>query len=135
MKQKDVFLESEGDAWYERNARALQARELPGSDPVLAQIIDLTPRPAAGTRILEIGCGDGTRLAWLREKLGFVCAGIDPSAAAVDVARSRGIDARIAIADALPFAERMFEIVVFGFCLYLCDREDLFRIAPRRTEC
>jgi len=23
----------------------------------------------------------------------------------------------------------MFDIVVFGFCLYLCDREDLFRIA------
>ena len=32
-------------------------------------------------------------------------------------------------AEALPFADASFDIVVFGFCLYLCDREDLFRVA------
>ena len=32
-------------------------------------------------------------------------------------------------ADILPFDDQRFDIVIFGFCLYLCDREDLFRIA------
>ena len=32
-------------------------------------------------------------------------------------------------ADVLPFDNESFDIVIFGFCLYLCDREDLFRIA------
>lgn len=32
-------------------------------------------------------------------------------------------------AEQLPYADQSFEIVIFGFCLYLCDREDLFRIA------
>ena len=29
----------------------------------------------------------------------------------------------------LPFDDKSFDTFVFGFCLYLCDREDLFRIA------
>ena len=29
----------------------------------------------------------------------------------------------------MPFGSDSFDIVIFGFCLYLCDREDLFRIA------
>ena len=32
-------------------------------------------------------------------------------------------------ADRLPYRDGLFDVVVFGFCLYLCDREDLFRIA------
>src|SRR5207253_396680 len=32
-------------------------------------------------------------------------------------------------AEQLPFDDKKFDIVIFGFCLYLCDREDLFRIA------
>jgi SAM-dependent methyltransferase len=32
-------------------------------------------------------------------------------------------------ADILPFKDHYFDIIIFGFCLYLCDREDLFRIA------
>ena len=28
----------------------------------------------------------------------------------------------------MPFESGFFDVVVFGFCLYLCDREDLFRI-------
>ena len=32
-------------------------------------------------------------------------------------------------ADKLPFEDQSVDILVYGFCLYLCDREDMFNIA------
>ena len=128
MKQKDIFLESEGNAWFKRNASALDSRKLPESDSLLVEILNL-PLPPKGTKVLEIGCGDGTRLNWLRENRGFDCYGVEPSAQAVAVAKGRGIAAHQGTAERLPFDDKTFDIIVFGFCLYLCDREDLFRIA------
>ena len=32
-------------------------------------------------------------------------------------------------AEALPYPDQHFDVVIFGFCLYLCDRSDLFRVA------
>lgn len=128
MKQKDIFLESEGNAWFKRNTNAVGLRKLPESDSLLAEILRL-PLPKKGTKILEIGCGDGTRLSWLRENCGFDCHGVEPSVQAVEMARGKGIEAHQGTADHLPFEDKTFDVVMFGFCLYLCDREDLFRIA------
>ena len=128
MKQKNIFLESEGNAWFERNAKLIASRKLPESDSLLAEILNL-PTLEKGTKILEIGCGEGGRLSWLRENCGFDCYGVEPSAQAVEVAKGRGIAAQQGTADHLPFDDNTFDVLTFGFCLYLCDREDLFRIA------
>jgi len=64
-----------------------------------------------------------------KENRGFDCYGVDPSSEAVKFAKQRGLDARQGTAESLPFDDSAFDIVVFGFCLYLCDRDDLFRIA------
>ena len=32
-------------------------------------------------------------------------------------------------ADKLPFKDKSMDILIFGFCLYVCDNEDLFQIA------
>jgi len=128
MKQKNIFLESEGNAWFERNAKVLASRKLPESDPLLVEILSLPTLPE-GTKILEIGCGEGGRLSWLKENCGFDCHGVEPSAQAVEVAKGRGIAAHQGTADQLPFDDNAFDVLTFGFCLYLCDREDLFRIA------
>lgn len=131
MKQREAFLQGEGDAWFERNTGKAVAQYDPQADLLLAEISTLIPNidAAASPRILEIGCGDGMRLAWLKENKHFECFGIEPSERAVEIARRRGIDVRRGTAEQLPFDNRSFDIVVFGFCLYLCDREDLFRIA------
>lgn len=130
MSQKDVFLDSEGDAWFERNSRAATAREFPAGDPLLAEMIHLVePAATADARVLEIGCGEGARLQWLAAQRGCECSGIDPSARAVEAAVKRGVHAQRGTAEQLPFEDSAFDIVAFGFCLYLCDREDLFRIA------
>jgi ubiquinone/menaquinone biosynthesis C-methylase UbiE len=131
VKQRDAFLDSEGDAWFRRNTGQSDASYNPDSDLLLAEICAIAPLilTQSPPRILEIGCGAGMRLSWLTENRNFQSFGIDPSERAVEAARVRGIDVRRGTADQLPFDDRSFDIVVFGFCLYLCDREDLFRIA------
>jgi ubiquinone/menaquinone biosynthesis C-methylase UbiE len=56
--------------------------------------------------------------------------GIDPSDGAIADGRARFPHIAFArgTADALPFPACSFDFVCFGFCLYLCDRSDLFRI-------
>jgi SAM-dependent methyltransferase len=130
VRQRDVFLESEGDAWLARNCPQGTAAAPPDSDELVLAILQLpVPQTGAPIKALEIGCGNGTRLAWLSQHRGFECHGLEPSAKGVEAARARGVYAQQGTAESLPFDAASFDIVVFGFCLYLCDREDLFRIA------
>ena len=65
-------------------------------------VVDLL-EPRAGERILDLGCGDGA----LTEKLvaaGAQIVAVDASEAQVAAARARGLDARVARGEALPFA-------------------------------
>jgi ubiquinone/menaquinone biosynthesis C-methylase UbiE len=128
MKQKEIFMQAEGDAWFARNRHGLETRKLPEDDYLLCALLEVCGS-GLGLKVLEIGCGDGARLAWLKNHLKADCYGVEPSAQAVAVANSKGINVQQGTADSLPFTEREFDIVLFGFCLYLCDREDLFRIA------
>lgn len=132
MKQKEIFLTGEGDAWFTRNADALGKQRLPGSDPLLVELLGLKEHLAAvpgGGKVLEVGCGSGVRLAWLQQHMGLECHGIEPSDMAVSQANRAGVHAQIGTADQLPFPDKSFDAVIFGFCLYLCDRDDLFKIA------
>lgn len=129
MKQKDIFLKSEGNAWYARNKKVVASSKLPENDALLKELIDFFPKSNHKVKILEIGCGDGTRLNWIKDNLNADCYGIEPSAQAALEAVSKGIDVKQGTADNLPFDSHSFDIVIFGFCLYLCDREDLFCIA------
>lgn len=123
ITQKDAFMQGEGDAYHARNREQAHA-----TDPVLTALAALVPTPRV---VLEIGCGDGWRLAQLRRRWQAECHGIDPSAEAVreGSAQHAGLALRQGTADALPYEAGRFDLVVFGFCLYLCDRQDLFRIA------
>ena len=127
MDQKRIFLDTEGDAWHDRNRGAWHGRSLPDDDPLLLAIeaIPMTHNP----RVLEIGCGDGSRLAWLAREKGAQVAGIDPSAKSVSAALAQGVEAERGTADALPYEDASFDWVIFGFCLYLCDADLLFKVA------
>ncbi|MBL4759715.1 MAG: class I SAM-dependent methyltransferase [Mariprofundaceae bacterium] len=125
--QKSIFLEGEGDAWYARNKVALAARKLPGDDAVLTELISIFPC-FSELRILEVGCGGGERLVWLKSQGADVC-GIDPSKEAIDIVVGKGVKANVGTADKMPYESNIFDIVIVGFCLYLCDRHDLFKIS------
>lgn len=134
MLQREIFLQSEADAWFERNRRALASQDFAAGDPVVATIAEIAGLPGETERddklqVLEVGCSEGRRLAWLRDSVGVEVHGVEPSAKAIERACASGLDVRRGTADALPFPDASFDVLVFGFCLYLCDRRDLFRIA------
>jgi ubiquinone/menaquinone biosynthesis C-methylase UbiE len=124
--QKEVFVATEGDAWFRRNEAALAALDW-SNDAVSRKVQEVAD--GKRLRILEIGCGEGSRLAYLASTHGHEVTGLDPSLAAVTKAQSRGVAAMQGTADKLPFDASAFDMVIFGFCLYLCDDADLFRIA------
>jgi len=87
------------------------------------------PSPDESFKLLEVGASNGLRLGHVQRELGMDVAGIEPSSAAVAEARMAGLDVQVGTAENMPFEDDTFDIVVFGFCLYLCDPSDLFRIA------
>jgi SAM-dependent methyltransferase len=96
---------------YARNARFVADLGLP--------VVDLLA-PQPGERILDLGCGDGV----LTERLvaaGCTVVAIDGSAAQVEAARRRGLDARVMDAQALTF-EAEFDAVFSNAMLHWVRR-------------
>jgi len=118
--QKDLFLSSEGDAWFNRNRTDIKQDKM----HLFARALK------DGQQLLEIGCSDGKNLSYMSSQAKVMCAGVDPSAEAIAEGKKRypGFDLRIGTADSLPFKNGAFDMVVFGFCLYLVDRDDLAKV-------
>lgn len=116
MSQKAEFFAGEGDAWLERNKDKLTGE----NDPVLAAIEHYKLDPAV---VLEIGCANGWRLELLKKKYDCVTWGCDPgySGGANNILRRS--------ADKTGMSIQCFDVVIYGWCLYLCDPEDYFKIA------
>ena len=94
-------------ARYDRNARFV-------SD-LGAAVVDLLA-PVAGERILDLGCGDGVIATELAAR-GCEVVGIDASAAQVEAARGRGVDARVVDGHRLDF-ESEFDAVFSNAALH-----------------
>src|SRR4051812_45071943 len=119
MSQKDVFLTSEGDAYFSRNRGGVDSQP----DLISAPLRRLQVKPQ---RVLEIGCFDGSRLRQLRAEFGCECHGIDPSAEAVKIGGSEDIHLKVGTADKLDYEDGFFDLVLFGFSICLCDPQDHF---------
>ena len=70
-------------------------------------------------RLLEVGCGQGVGLAYLKDATGADCSGIDSARIACLSARIAGLDVRRASMDALPFSDGTFTHVVSVEALFL----------------
>ena len=128
--QRQVVLEGEGDAWFQRNrqADADQIAHWIDQDP-LAQLLEHMPLPRGPeVSVFEVGCGQGLRLTGLSKAKGWSVAGLDPSEKAIAAVNAAGCKGMVGTAEALPLADRSVDLLIYGFCLYLCDRDDLFRI-------
>ncbi|MCB9983999.1 MAG: class I SAM-dependent methyltransferase [Rhodospirillales bacterium] len=125
--QRDIFLAGEGDQWFQRNKitqDTLQAKA--AQDPVLKY---LEKSSFTFYSVLEIGASNGWRLAVMQDRFPEArYTGIDPSTQAVEN-HFDNIQMYQATAERLPFEDGQYDLVVMGFCLYLCDRFDLFKIA------
>ncbi len=120
MKQSDAFLVREGNAWLTRNEPRLGERDLVSGT---IEQLKITPR-----MVLEVGCSNGWRLARLRRRYGCRVFGIEPSAKAISAAVPDIEKIVQGTAEKLPWTVAFFDLVIYGFCLYLSDPEDWFRI-------
>lgn len=79
----------------------------------------------AGKRVLDVGCGTGRLAAALQER-GNRVWGVDPAPEMVRIAKARGVNAKVARAEQLPFKEGWFERAVLWLTVHLLDRPRAF---------
>lgn len=127
INQKQAFILGEGDRWYDRNADLDLEQRVQG-DLILKEIDRLNIKDK---KCLEVGCAEGWRLAELNKRYSWECFGVDPSIKAIKYGESNYPNIKLTqgTADDLPYSDNSMSLVIIGFCLYLCDRNDLFKIA------
>ena len=120
MDQKEIFKSSEGDAWFLRNKEALKKIDFE-RDPLIETVKSLLSSRLSADHdelnILEVGCGDGSRSGYILETFDCNIYGIDPSPKAIESARSKGLNASVGTAENLPYPDKKFDVLIFGFCL------------------
>ncbi|MEZ5283234.1 MAG: class I SAM-dependent methyltransferase [Vicinamibacterales bacterium] len=94
----------------------------------------LRGRVAPGMRVLDAGCGSGRNLVYLL-RAGFDVWAVDREPAAVDVVRALAREhapalpedrVRAAAVEALPFADRSFDVVISNAVLHFARGHDHF---------
>ena len=81
--------------------------------PLVAAVAAVAP-----ANVLEVGCGWGELAGWIaRDSRAHVVA-TDVSPRMVDLALARGVDARVADVQSLPFGDGEFDVVVAAWMLY-----------------
>ncbi|HTK31050.1 MAG TPA: methionine biosynthesis protein MetW [Candidatus Saccharimonadaceae bacterium] len=101
--------------------------------PEYATLLGWTPR---GSRVLDVGCGDGSLGARLIGERGCTVTGLDLDPTGVEIARGRGLDARVHDVDAgLPFADRSHDVAIMNVTLHMVYRPgftlgEVLRVAP-----
>ncbi|RTL30674.1 MAG: class I SAM-dependent methyltransferase [Burkholderiales bacterium] len=132
LNQGSVFMEGEGNAWFARNIETIAKKT--DYNELDAVKRTLSPFSHNINDILEIGCSSGDKLAHLCLHFDAKGKGVDPSATAVEhgnrlyAGKIRpSLALQVATASDLPFPDESFDLVYFGFCLYLVDRKDLFK--------
>ena len=128
--QKDKFLSGEGNNYFKRNFLDTNKEKMEWikKDSLLPLLLDI-PFEKDKLNVLEIGFGQGLRLEELRKRRNWNFYGLDPSLESVNYGKNNGIDSYQGTADHLPFEDKTMDIIIYGFCLYVCDNEDLFKIA------
>lgn len=130
--QSRVFLEGEGNQWFERNKLRLDEVNQGGETGTVKRV--LQPFKADIHRIIEIGCSSGAKLADLCSFFQAEGMGIDPSSSAIAHGQQRHasrtehkLSFEVGTASQLPGPDAQFDLVLFGFCLYLVDRHDVLK--------
>jgi SAM-dependent methyltransferase len=82
-------------------------------DAALAAVAEAQPH-----RVLEVGCGWGEFAARIRDELGAVVVATDLSPRMVELSAERGLDARVADVETLPFEDGEFDCVIANWMLY-----------------
>jgi len=81
--------------------------------PAVAAVVEARP-----ARVLEVGCGWGELAEWLARDTAAQVVAVDLSERMVELARARGVDAKVGDVQELPFADGSFDVAVAAWMLY-----------------
>ena len=129
--QSSLFLNGEGDAWFARNSESTY--ESKSTSDINFICSTLEEFKSSIFRVLEIGCGGGAKVKTLSDYFNAEGHGIDPSKVAIESANNRfgGSESKLhfqtGLATDLPFEDNSFDLVFFGFCLYLVPPDEIFK--------
>jgi SAM-dependent methyltransferase len=84
-----------------------------GRDVVVEELRRRAPR-----RVLEVGCGWGELAERIEREIGCEIVATDQSKRMVELSRERGLDARVADVQSLPFPDGEFDAAVAAWMLY-----------------
>jgi SAM-dependent methyltransferase len=97
-------------------ARRAIYEHVEGPDPrevAFAAVAEVHPR-----RVLEVGCGPGEAAERIARELGADVVAVDISERMVELARARGVDARVGDVQELPFADGSFDCALAAWVLF-----------------
>lgn len=125
MDQKNIFLSGEEDNYYKRNYNNFNIDAIPNR-----AYLNLENYIKKDMKILEIGCSTGTNLNYFNKSIKCDVYGVDPSSEAVKEGNKifKDVNLKVGTADNLDFENEFFDLIYFGFCLYLVDRKLLSRV-------
>ncbi|HEX4518439.1 MAG TPA: methyltransferase domain-containing protein [Gaiellaceae bacterium] len=115
------------------DARAARYEELRPVDANWWEVFDALVRlgELRGERVLEVGCGTGRLSEALEQRERARVWAVDASPSMVERAKTLGVNARVARAEALPFKAGWFDAVVMRMMIHLADRPRAFEQAAR----
>ena len=127
-KQKKIFLKFEANKFYKRNIERLNTINYK-NDKIFVELKNYLGIKKKKLNLLEVGCCDAGLINFISQHFKHIkCHGIDPSSFSIKSQKNPDLNLKVATADKLPFKNDMFDILIYNFCLYLSDDEDLTKI-------
>jgi SAM-dependent methyltransferase len=115
-----VHAEYEDETRLAARKAAYAGAEGPDARDVLFDAVaESSPR-----RILEVGCGEGELAERLVRELSAAVVAVDQSPRMVELARQRGVDARVGRAEQLDFEDETFDCIAAAWMLYHVEELD-----------
>lgn len=131
MDIKKLFLETEGDAYYQRNKNALTKDNIGEDIKFYSSFFSEQNNINKDTKFVEIGASNGYNLNYFKEKFGFEVFGIEPSSEATKEGNELYFNNENVLlkgtSDLLPYDDESMDIVMFGFSLFWVGRKYLYR--------
>lgn len=126
-KQSNIFSKTEGNEWFRRNQKSLENKNGFYETEAIKRVLGCFKDSI--NSICEVGCGNGAKLSILCDFFNASGFGIDPSKEAIDSGAKAysNINLKEGNAASLPFNDNEFDLIYFGFCLYLVDRGDIYQ--------
>lgn len=135
-RQNEIFLAGgEGDRYFQRNKAFYSDKS--SADELSAAAALYCKYIRQDDLVLEVGSSTGVNLASICRATGCRGIGIDPSAEAIRKGNELfpRLDLRVGTADLLDVPDQSLDFILFGFCLYLVDREHITRVIAEADRC